>query len=53
MARIRRFVGSARGTTSIEYALIAVIVSLVIVGGSTTIGTKLSRTFANVSGNLS
>ncbi len=53
MTRIRRFVESERGTTSIEYALIAIIVSIVIVGGSTAIGTKLSRTFANVSGNLS
>ena len=52
MARIKRFVESARGATSIEYALIAVFVSVLIVGGTTAIGTQLSLRFAKVSGNL-
>ncbi len=52
MTMIRRFVRDARGASSIEYALIAVFVSVLVVGGATAIGTKLSARFAAVSGNL-
>lgn len=36
------------GTTAIEYALIASLISIVIVTSLTTIGTKLSSFFAGV-----
>ena len=52
MMTIRRFVGSALGATSIEYALIAGFVSILVVVGATAIGTKLSQRFVTVSGNL-
>ncbi len=48
----RRFVGSTRGATSIEYAVIATLVSLLIIGGVTTIGTKLSQKYVTMSRNL-
>ncbi len=52
MTRIRRFVENVRGTTSIEYALIAVFLSVLIVVGATAIGTQLTVKFTKVSGNL-
>ena len=47
-----RFAADARGATAIEYALIASLVSMVIVAGVTAIGTQLSTVFISVSGNL-
>ena len=49
---IRRFTGSTRGATSIEYAVIATLVSLLVVGGAMVIGTKVSHDFVKVAGNL-
>jgi pilus assembly protein Flp/PilA len=40
------------GATAIEYALIASLISIVVVGGVTSIGTTLSGFFTQVSGNL-
>lgn len=42
MATIRGFCSEARGATSIEYALIAGFISILIVVGATTIGANLS-----------
>ncbi len=54
MAWIRRFCGNARGATSIEYALIAGFISIMIIVGVTTIGTKLSKDyFTPIAANLS
>jgi pilus assembly protein Flp/PilA len=40
------------GATAIEYALIAGFIALLIVAGATSIGTKLSKKLAPISGNL-
>lgn len=37
-----------RGATSIEYALIATLVAIVIIGSLTTLGTSLSTRFVSV-----
>jgi pilus assembly protein Flp/PilA len=37
-----------RGATSIEYALIATMVAIVIIGSLTTLGTTLSTRFVSV-----
>ena len=42
------FLRDTRGATSIEYAMIASLISIVIVLGVTTIGTKLANFFASV-----
>jgi pilus assembly protein Flp/PilA len=42
----------ANGATAIEYAMIASLVSIVVVAGAQTIGTRLSTFFIQVSGNL-
>jgi pilus assembly protein Flp/PilA len=40
------------GVTSIEYALIAALIALVIISAVQVVGTKLSTTFTSISGNL-
>jgi pilus assembly protein Flp/PilA len=42
---VKAFAASSSGATVIEYALIASLISIVIVGGATAIGTKLSSNF--------
>ena len=41
-----------RAVTAIEYALIAALIAVVIVGAATTLGSKVSATFNNVSSEL-
>ena len=52
MTTFSAFLRDETGATSIEYALIAGLISLVIIGSLTAIGTKLSSKFSQVSGNL-
>jgi pilus assembly protein Flp/PilA len=49
---LARFVKDQSGATAIEYGLIAALISVVIIVGVRTIGTKLSTTFNNVANNL-
>ncbi len=49
---LARFVKDQSGATAIEYGLIAALVSIAIIGALTTLGTKLSANFGNVSGQL-
>jgi pilus assembly protein Flp/PilA len=48
----RTFLADIRGATSIEYALIGAIVSIVVVTGATRIGLTLSGTFSSVESGL-
>jgi pilus assembly protein Flp/PilA len=41
------------GATAIEYGLIAALISVVIIGAITAVGTQLSTTFTSVSNALS
>jgi pilus assembly protein Flp/PilA len=47
-----RFANDEAGVTAIEYGLIAALVSVVIIGGVTTVGTKLLATFTAVGNAL-
>ena len=47
-----RFVADESGATAIEYGLIAALISVVIIGAVTSVGTKLSSTFVTISGKL-
>lgn len=49
---MKRFLFDESGATSIEYALIAVLISIVIIGGATMIGTTLNGTFNLVSSSF-
>ena len=52
MNLISRFIRDETGATAIEYGLIAALIAVVIITGVTAVGTKLSTTFKNLSGNL-
>ncbi len=41
-----------RGVTAIEYALIAGLVAVVLIGGATTLGTDLSTAFTNIGSSV-
>jgi pilus assembly protein Flp/PilA len=49
---ISNFVRDDSGATAIEYGLLAGLLSLAIVGGATTAGTKLVTIFTNVGTDL-
>jgi pilus assembly protein Flp/PilA len=49
---IDEFVANDSGATSIEYGLIASLIGVAIIAGVKALGTKMSGTYAKVSGNL-
>ncbi len=49
---MKRFWMDESGATAIEYGLIAALIAVVIITGVTAVGTGLSTTFTNLSGNL-
>ena len=49
---MKNFPVDACGATAMEYALIASLISVVIVTGVTAVGTKLSTLYGSVSSNL-
>jgi pilus assembly protein Flp/PilA len=53
MPLIARFCLDKRGATSIEYAMIATLISIIAVASMRAIGTSLTGYFSNVSNNLS
>ena len=46
---LKRFASDCSGATAIEYAMIAGLISIVIVVGATTIGTSLKGFFSSIS----
>ena len=48
----RKFVGDESGATAIEYGLIAALISVVIIGALSTIGTNLNLAFTKIGTNL-
>ena len=49
---IRKILKSDKGATAIEYGLIAALIAVVIIGAVSVVGTNLSTTFSNISGNI-
>ncbi len=49
---IKNFLREEEGVTAIEYGLIAALISVVIVGNVSSIGTKLNAVFLNIAGKL-
>ena len=49
---VSRFVKDESGATAIEYGLIAALIAVAVITAMTTVGTKLSGTFAKISGSL-
>ena len=50
MQFIRKMLKNEKGATAIEYGLIAALIAVAAIGAMTSLGTKLSGTFNNVSG---
>jgi pilus assembly protein Flp/PilA len=53
MSKLKAFLGNTSGTTSLEYALIAATIAIVIVAAVQSIGPKVNASYVKVSGNLS
>jgi pilus assembly protein Flp/PilA len=49
---LKKFVANESGATAIEYALIASLIAVFIIGSLQVLGTHLSSEFAEVSGAL-
>jgi pilus assembly protein Flp/PilA len=49
---LKSFLGDDSGATAIEYALIASLIAVAIIGGVTALGTRLSQEFSEVSAAL-
>ena len=49
---LKNFWKNESGATAIEDGLIAALIAVVIITGVTAVGTSLSTTFTNISGNL-
>ncbi len=49
---VSRFLKDESGATAIEYGLIAALISVVIIGGATAVGTSLDATFDTVASSL-
>jgi pilus assembly protein Flp/PilA len=52
MSMIMRFLSDDDGATAIEYGLIAGLISVVIIGAVTTVGSNLSSVFNSVANGL-
>jgi pilus assembly protein Flp/PilA len=52
MLRVRNFLSDESGVTAIEYALIASLIAVAVIGAVTTVGTKVSTVFTEVGGAL-
>jgi pilus assembly protein Flp/PilA len=50
--QFKAFVSNDSGATAIEYALIASLIAVAIIGGITALGTRLSAEFSEVSAAL-
>ena len=52
MLRVRNFLSDEFGVTAIEYALIAALIAVAIIGAVTTVGTNITTVFGEISAQL-
>jgi len=52
MERFKRFIKDEEGVTAIEYALIASLIAVAIIGAVTLAGSDLSAKFTSIAGSL-
>jgi pilus assembly protein Flp/PilA len=52
MLRVKNFLSDESGVTAIEYALIASLIAVVIIGAVTTVGTNMTKVFTEVGAQL-
>ena len=46
---LKRFVGSEEAVTAIEYALLAALIAVAVIGGAKLLGTSVSTEFGSIS----
>ena len=52
LTSLKNFLANESGATAIEYALIAALIAVVIIGAVQTVGTKVSTVFSQVGNAL-
>jgi pilus assembly protein Flp/PilA len=52
LSTLRAMFGNTRGVTALEYALIAALVAVVIIGGVSLLGTNVSKVFSTVAATI-
>lgn len=52
LSKFRAIYGDRRGVTALEYALIAALVAVVIIGGVSLLGTNVSKVFSTVASTI-
>jgi pilus assembly protein Flp/PilA len=52
MLQVRNFLNDESGVTAIEYALIASLIAVAIIGAVTTVGTNVSNVFNEIGTTL-
>ena len=52
MLRVQNFLSDESGVTAIEYALIASLIAVSIIGAVTTVGTNMSKVFGEIGAKL-
>ena len=52
MKILRKLMRNEKGATAIEYGLIATLIAIAAITAMSSVGTKLTATFNNVSSNL-
>jgi pilus assembly protein Flp/PilA len=52
MLRVRNFLSDESGVTAIEYALIAALIAVAIIGAVTTVGTNITTVFGEIGAQL-
>jgi pilus assembly protein Flp/PilA len=52
MERFKRFIKDEEGVTAIEYALIASLIAVAIIGAVTLVGSDLSAKLTSIAGSL-
>jgi len=52
LTKIKSFIANESGATAIEYALIASLIAVVIIGAVQTVGGKVSTVFTEVGNSL-
>jgi len=49
---MNKLIGDKKGVTALEYALIAALVAVVIIGGVSLLGTNISKVFSTVANTI-
>lgn len=52
MQHLRKIIRDNKGATAIEYGLIAALIAVAAITAMSSVGSKVSKTFTNVSGSM-